>query len=91
MAKYKDGMYHKCSFRGGSNININLITCEDNIVIPKILQSYVLHWSHTYLLHPGMDRTEAMIIQIFYWPRIRDAVWKEAKIVTLANVQNDRI
>ena len=33
LAKYKDGTYHKGSFCGGSNIYINLITCEDNIVI----------------------------------------------------------
>ena len=43
----------------------------------KILQSYVLHWYHTYLLHPGMDRTEATILQHFYLTDIRDAVRKE--------------
>ena len=57
MDKYEDGTYHKGSFRGGSNSDFNLITCEDNIVIPSKLQSYVLHWYHTYLLYPGMDRT----------------------------------
>ena len=51
--------------------------CEDNIVITEILQSYVLHWCHKYLLHPGMDRTEAMIFQHFYWSDIRYAVRKE--------------
>ena len=61
MAKYKDGTYHTGYFLGGSNIDLNLITCKDKIVIPKILQNYVLHWYHAYLLHPGMDRTEAMI------------------------------
>ena len=25
--KYKDGTYHKSSFRGGSNIDLELITC----------------------------------------------------------------
>ena len=33
-AKYKYGRYHKGSFCGGSNIDINLIRCKDNIVIP---------------------------------------------------------
>ena len=42
--KYKDGTYHTGSFRGGSNIYISLIMCEDNIVITEILQSYVLYW-----------------------------------------------
>ena len=56
-SKCKYGMYQKGSFCGVSNNNNKLITCEDNIVIPSILQSYVLHWYYTYLLHPGMDRT----------------------------------
>ena len=30
-----------------------------------------------YLLHPGMERTEAMILQHLYWPNIRDAVQRE--------------
>ena len=60
-AKYNDGTYHKGSFCGGSNIDINLITCKDGIVILSKLQSCVLHLYHTYLLHPGMDRTEAII------------------------------
>ena len=33
-AKYKDGTYHTSSFRGGSNIDFNLITCKNKIVIP---------------------------------------------------------
>ena len=74
--KYKYGMYHKGSFRGVSNIDLNLIKCKENSVILSILQSYVLHWYHTYLLHPGMDRTEAMICQHLYWSKIRYAVRK---------------
>ena len=42
-AKYKDGTYHKCSFSGGSKIDLNLITCKGKIVIPSKLQSYVVH------------------------------------------------
>ena len=49
MAKYNEGTYHSCSFRGVSNIDI---ACEDNIVIPSIIQSCILHWYHMYLLHP---------------------------------------
>ena len=49
----------------------------DKIVIPSKLQSYVVHWYHTYLLHPGMDRTEAMICQHLYFPEIRYAIQKE--------------
>ena len=76
-AKCKDGTCHKGSLRGGSNIDFNLITCKDKIVVPSKLQSYVLHWYHMYLLHPRMDRTELMVCQHFYWLNIRDAVRKE--------------
>ena len=62
-----------------ANIDLRLITCEDNIVILPILQKYVLHWYHTYLLHPGMDRTEAIICQHFYWPVIRESAPKEVR------------
>ena len=66
MAKYEDGTYHKGYFCGGININLNLITFEDNIDIPSILQKYTIYWYHTYILHPRMDRTEDTIHQHFY-------------------------
>ena len=64
MNKYKDGAYHKGYFSVGSNVDLNLIMCEDNIVIPSIIQIYLLHWYRTYLLHPGMNRTEAIISNV---------------------------
>ena len=73
MAKYKYGTYQNVYFRGVSYIDLNLITREDKIVIPSILQGYILHRYHTYLLHPGMDRTYAVVCQHFYWPDISDA------------------
>ena len=76
-AKYKDDTYQKGSFCGGSKFYLKLVTCKDKIVILSKLQRYVLHWYHTYLLHTGMNRTEAMISQHLYWPEIRDAVRKE--------------
>ena len=76
-AKYKTGTYQQGYFPGVCNIDLKLITCKDNIVILSILQSYVLHWYHMYLLHPGMDKTEAMILQHLYCTNIRDAVRKE--------------
>ena len=53
--KYKMSTYKKGYFRGGSNIYLNLILCKDNIVIMSILQNYVLHWYHLFLLHKLMD------------------------------------
>ena len=77
MAKYKEGTYHKDYFSGGSNIDLNLIKCEDKFVIPSIIQIYILHWYHRYLFHPGMHITEAMIQHDFYKPGIRDVIRKE--------------
>ena len=51
--------------------------CEFDNVISSILQIWVLHLYHMYLLHPGMYIPEAMICQHFYWPGIREAVLKE--------------
>ena len=38
-----------------------LICKNDKIVVPKILQKYVVNWYHTYLLNPGTYITEATI------------------------------
>ena len=51
--------------------------CEDKIFIPSIPKSYVFNWYHTYLLHPGIEITEDMICQHFYWPGIRYTIQKE--------------
>ena len=69
--------YHTGSFCGGNNIYLNLITCENKIFITSIIQIYVLHLYHLHLLHPVKYRTEAIILQHFYWPVIRNAVRKE--------------
>ena len=71
------GTYHKDSFCEGINDNIILKTRKDKIFKPSKLQIYVLHWYHKYLLHSGMDRTEAMIFQHLYWLDIRNAARKE--------------
>ena len=36
-----------------------------------------MKWYHTYLLHPGLYRTEAIVCQCFYWPDIKQAFQKE--------------
>ena len=37
LTKYKEGTYQTGSFCGVINININLIKCDDKIIIPSIL------------------------------------------------------
>ena len=76
-SKYKYGTYHKCSFRGVSNTYLKLIMCKDHIFILSILQSYILHWYHTYLLHLVMDITEAIVCQNLYWSDIRYFIRKK--------------
>ena len=70
--------YIKDYFRGG-RIIIQLLTCEDKIVISYKLQKYVVKWYHTYLLHPVMDIMEEIICQHFYWPGIIEFIHKEVK------------
>ena len=77
MDKCKDGTYHKGYFLGGINVDLNIIACEDKIVISSIIQSYVLYWYHTYILCPDMDRTEAIIFQHLYWTSKIEALQKE--------------
>ena len=76
-AKYEMGTHQQCSFRGVSNIHLNLIMCKDKVVIRPILESYVLHWYHTYILHTVVDRTEVVVLQHLYWPVIIEYVRKE--------------
>ena len=74
--KLKCAEYSKGYFRRGRS-TIPIITYKDNIFIPQKLQKYVVKWYHTYLLRPGLDKTEAMIFQHLYWPGIKYAVYIE--------------
>ena len=65
--------YHTKSFRGGGT-NHTLICHKDKIVIPSSLQNRVVEWYHTYLLHPGVNCTEATIRQHLWWPNMRDDI-----------------
>ena len=42
-AKYKNSVYHKGSFIGGSNTDLKLITCNDKTFITPILEIYGIH------------------------------------------------
>ena len=63
--KLKCTKYTKGYFRGVRN-TIELVRYDGKIVSQQKIQKYVVKWYHTYLLHPGMDRTEAMIPQHLY-------------------------
>ena len=51
--------------------------CKYKVFILSILQSYGLHWYHSYILNPGMDATEAIVHQHLYCPIIRPALWND--------------
>ena len=44
-----------------------------------------------YFLIPRMDRTEAIIFQHLYWPRIREAVPKESSNCDIFQRKNGQI
>ena len=70
-AEYQTGY-----FFSGQN-TVKLVTYKDKLVIPQLLQKYPMEWYYTYILHPGMDTTEAIIHQHLYWKDIRNDVQKE--------------
>ena len=57
-----------------------LICKNDKIVIPKILQEYVVNWYHTYLLYLGQERTEVTTSENYYWPNSRDDTQTHIKV-----------
>jgi len=78
MKKLQNETYDVHTFRGGGK-PVELVVKDLKIVIPKSLQSYVLNWYHTYLLHPGATRTEETIKQHLYWKNLQDDVKKHVK------------
>ena len=65
VAKLKLENYHNKYFCGGV-ITTNLICLGVKMVMPMIIQKYIVNWYNKYLLHPGMDHTEATISQNYY-------------------------
>jgi len=59
---------------------IPVICCKGKMVIPSSLQQRVIEWYHTYLSHPGINRTEETIGQHLWWPKMRDQITTAVKI-----------
>ena len=53
---------------------------NDIIVVPKILQNYVVNWYHTDLSHMGTERTNTTISQHYYWTNLRDYIRTHIKV-----------
>ena len=61
MDTFKDGAYHKDSFSGGSNIYLNLITCDDMIVILLMIQNtYYIGTIHTSFIQEWIERSQRL-------------------------------
>jgi Integrase zinc binding domain len=56
--------------------NVTLVVKEDKICVPLALQEHIVAWYHEYLAHPGINRTELTIRQLFTWPRLTHHVQK---------------
>jgi len=67
--------YHLKSFYRGES-QYDLICHKHKIVVPKTLQKQILEWYHTFLIHPGINRTEETINQHFWWKTMRDDITK---------------
>ena len=57
--------------KSGYNINtidnVELVTYEDKIYVPKSLHCKTLEWYHDYLNHPGGDRLYHTLQMVCYW------------------------
>jgi hypothetical protein len=60
-------------FHGGGR-EFKLITRNDRIVLPKVLQQKCAQWYHLMLMHPGTSRMELTISQHYYWPNLKNTV-----------------
>jgi transposase InsO family protein len=65
--------YRLKTYHGGEKKR-TLITYNDKIVIPQLLQKRITKWYHTQLCHPGETRTEETICQHFTWKNLRQTV-----------------
>ena len=51
-----------------------LLCFNKKIYIPVDLREHIVQWYHTYLLHPGMNRTYFNMHQHFYWPKMESTI-----------------
>jgi len=85
--KDNDSRYSLQSFHGGGKER-ELICHNGKIVVPRKLQARLVEWYHTFLCHPGINRTEETIGQHFWWPKMRDHI--TISVNTCANCQRNK-
>ena len=51
-----------------------LLCHNGKILVPTVLQDRIVAWVHQYLVHPGQERMEKTIGQLFTWPNMRNSI-----------------
>jgi Integrase zinc binding domain/RNase H-like domain found in reverse transcriptase len=69
----KPEVYSKTDYTFGDAM-YNLITRDNRIVIPQVLQRPGVKWYHELLMHPGATRTELTKGQHFIWKGMRKTI-----------------
>ena len=59
---------------------VPVICFKGKMVIPSTLQKRIIDWYHSYLGHPGINRTEETISQHLWWPKMRDQITTAVKV-----------
>jgi len=57
------------------------------IVVLTSLTKRLIHWYHSMLCHPGINRTEETIGQHFYWPKMREQITTDVSSCTVCQTQ----
>ena len=74
----KSDVYKETVYPCGDK-SYTLITKENRIVLPKVMQKKAVEWYHQVLMHPGETRTELTMAQHFCWKGMRNTVTNVCK------------
>jgi len=75
----KDSPYESNDFTFAGK-QVPVICFKGKMVIPSSLQQRIIDWYHSYLGHPGINRTEETISQHLWWPKMRDQITTAVKV-----------
>jgi len=76
----KEGSKYKTLLFAAAGKEYPLLCHNGKIVIPSALQARIVDWYHTYLSHPGINRTEETIGQHLWWPKMRDQITQAVNV-----------
>jgi Integrase zinc binding domain len=51
-----------------------LLTLENQIIIPEVLQQHIVAWYHLYLKHPGQTWMENTLKSVYWWKNMREDI-----------------